>query len=559
MKAKITQLVEGSLKSLFPRHNFTYLVHVQRPDGDNFGDYTSNIALVLARAIAEVFTTTDSKVSTGEIYWTVDPNNPQRFKSPRDYALAIKEQIEQRDDVELIREIKVEGPGHINFYLSDAAYAETVAYILKEGGRYGNSMQGAGERVNNEFISANPTGPLHLGNGRGGFYSDSLARVMKKAGYDVTNEYYVNDAGEQVMKLGHSILKDSEAVYGGEYIDEIISKLEIRNSKLSVREVGERAAKHILEHLIQPIVQDTMRVHFDVWTSEKKIIEDGYVDKALGILSEKKLTFESEGALWLRTTEFGDDKDRVLVKSDGSKTYFATDAGYILNKMERGFTTFIETWGADHHGYINRFNAVARALGFTGEIHFLIVQLVKLVKDGQEVRMSKRAGNVVGIDELIEKVGHDVARFFFLMYSPDTHMNFDLGLAEERSEKNPVYYVQYAFARLSSVERKASEINLSASVEHLDLLVHPKERLLIRELMAFPELVERMAIEKTVHQLPQYAVRLADRLHSFYADCKVLDEANVALSGARLSLIGATKTVLAEALRLMGVSAPEKM
>lgn len=206
-------------------------------------------------------------------------------------------------------------------------------------------MQGAGERVNNEFISANPTGPLHLGNGRGGFYADSLARVMKKAGYDVTNEYYVNDAGEQVMKLGHSVLKDSEAVYGGEYIDEIISKLEIRNSKLSVREVGERAAKHILEHLIQPIVQDTMRVHFDVWTSEKKIIEDGYVDKALGILSEKKLTFESEGALWLRTTEFGDDKDRVLVKSDGSKTYFATDAGYILNKMERGFTTFIETWG----------------------------------------------------------------------------------------------------------------------------------------------------------------------------------------------------------------------
>jgi arginyl-tRNA synthetase len=204
-------------------------------------------------------------------------------------------------------------------------------------------------------------------------------------------------------------------------------------------------------------------VHFDVWTSEKKIIEDGYVEKALGILKEKNLTFEQDGALWLKTTEFGDDKDRVLVKSDGSKTYFASDAGYILNKMERGFTSLIETWGADHHGYIGRFKAVARALGFTGEIHFLIVQLVKLVKDGVEVRMSKRAGNVVAIDELIEKVGHDVARFFFLMYSPDTHMNFDLGLAEERSEKNPVYYVQYAFARLSSIERKAVEMNLSAS------------------------------------------------------------------------------------------------
>jgi arginyl-tRNA synthetase len=302
-----------------------------------------------------------------------------------------------------------------------------------------------------------------------------------------------------------------------------------------------------------------MRVHFDVWTSEKKIVEDGYVDKALAILSEKKLTFESEGALWLRTTEFGDDKDRVLVKSDGSKTYFASDAGYILNKMERGFTLLIETWGADHHGYISRFRAVAKALGFTGQIHFTIVQLVKLVKDGVEVRMSKRAGNVIGIDELIETVGHDVARFFFLMYSPDTHMNFDLGLAEEQSEKNPVYYIQYAFARLSSIEKKADEANIAVSTNHLALLVHPKERLVIRELMAFPELIERMASERTVHQLPQYAVRLADRLHSFYADCKVIDETNLDLSGARLALMGATKTVLAETLRLMGVSAPEKM
>ena len=380
---------------------------------------------------------------------------------------------------------------------------------------------------------------------------------MKKAGYEVTNEYYVNDAGEQVMKLGHSILKDTEAVYGGEYIDVLAERLKTETD--DVRTVGEKGAAIVLNEMIKPIVQDTMRVHFDQWTSEKKLIEDGYVDKALAILKEKNLTFEQDGALWLRTTEFGDDKDRVLVKSDGSKTYFASDAGYILNKMERGFTMLIETWGADHHGYIGRFKAVARALGFTGEIHFLIVQLVKLVKDGIEVRMSKRAGNVVAIDELIEKVGHDVARFFFLMYSPDTHMNFDLGLAEEQSDKNPVYYVQYAHARLASIERKAAEAGVSVATESLLLLVHPKERLLIRELMAFPELVERMAMEKTVHQLPQYAVRLADRLHSFYADCKVIDEADVDLSGARLALIGATKTVLGETLRLMGVSAPEKM
>lgn len=529
MKAKIALTLKQVMATLVERGDVPHFefpeIQVVRPTEESFGDYTTNIALIAAKSAG---------------------------MNPRALAECIVKELALPE----IAKTEIAGPGHINFYLSDAAYSESLAHISKEGGRYGNSMQGDGEKVNNEFISANPTGPLHLGNGRGGFYSDSLARVMKKAGYDVTNEYYVNDAGEQVMKLGHSVRKDSEAVYGGEYIDRLAERLK---DESDVRTAGEKGAVIVLEEMIKPIVQDTMRVHFDVWTSEKKLIEDGYVEKALEILKEKKLTFEQDGALWLRTTEFGDDKDRVLVKGDGSKTYFASDAGYILNKMERGFTMLIETWGADHHGYINRFRAVARALGFTGEIHFLIVQLVKLVKDGVEVRMSKRAGNVVAIDELIEKVGHDVVRFFFLMYSPDTHMNFDLGLAEERSEKNPVYYVQYAFARLASIERKAAEMGLAVSIENLNLLTHPKERLLMRELMAFPELVERMASEKTVHQLPQYAVRLADRLHSFYADCKVLDETNAELSGARLALIGATKTVLAEALRLMGVSAPEKM
>ncbi|MFA9262182.1 MAG: arginine--tRNA ligase [Undibacterium sp.] len=529
MKVKIALTLKQVMATLVERGDVPHFefpeIQVVRPTEESFGDYTTNIALIAAKPVG---------------------------MNPRALAECIVKELALPE----IAKTEIAGPGHINFYLSDAAYSESLAHILKEGSRYGNSMQGDGEKVNNEFISANPTGPLHLGNGRGGFYSDSLARVMKKAGYDVTNEYYVNDAGEQTLKLAHSVLGDSEAVYSGEYIEKLRQEI---GTALSLSATAEKASSMVLNDYIHPTVEDVMRVHFDVWTSEKKIIEDGYVDKALGILKEKKLTFEQDGALWLKTTEFGDDKDRVLVKGDGSKTYFASDAGYILNKMERGFTVLIETWGADHHGYIGRFKAVARALGFTGEIHFLIVQLVKLVKDGVEVRMSKRAGNVVAIDELIEKVGHDVARFFFLMYSPDTHMNFDLGLAEERSEKNPVYYVQYAFARLSSIERKAAEMSLKLVTDQLALLTHPKERLLMRELMAFPELVERMASEKTVHQLPQYAVRLADRLHSFYADCKVIDETNAELSGARLALIGATKTVLAEALRLMGVSAPEKM
>lgn len=530
MKAKIAREIQRVVDEHLSFSNGQTLVvdeamHITRPTEESFGDYTSNIALASSKEFA---------------------------KSPREIAEVVKKEFSLPE----IGKIEIAGPGHINFYLSDTAYADSIVHILKEGSRYGNSMQGDGEKVNNEFISANPTGPLHLGNGRGGFYADSLSRVMKKAGYDVTNEYYVNDAGEQVLKLGHSILKDSEAVYGGEYIDVLAERLK---TETDVRTAGEEGASIVLEELIKPVIQDTMRVHFDVWTSEKQLIADGYVDKALGILKEKQLTFEQDGALWLRTSQFGDDKDRVLVKSDGSKTYFASDAGYVLNKMERGYTLLIETWGADHHGYIGRFRAVAKALGFAGEIHFLIVQLVKLVKDGVEVRMSKRAGNVVAIDELIKKVGHDVARFFFLMYGADTHMNFDLGLAEERSEKNPVYYVQYAFARLSSIERKAAELNLSADVDELGLLVHPKERVLMRELLVFPELIERMATEKTVHQLPQYAVRLADRLHSFYADCKVIDEANTKLSGARLALVAATKSVLGETLRLMGVSAPEKM
>ena len=540
MKEKIEQMLRECLTRLFEQGKVGRFdlgwVALTRPTDEQFGDYTTNVALVASKE-AEM--------------------------KPRDMAELIVDNFSHP----LVAKTEIAGPGHINFYLADTAYTETLEHILKEGGRYGNSMQGDGERVNNEFISANPTGPLHLGNGRGGFYGDTLARIMKKAGYDVTNEYYVNDAGEQVVKLGHSVLEDSEAVYGGEYIQEIISNFKFQTrlpdgqvSKISVREAGEKAAQYILENMIKPVVKDVMRIHFDQWTSEKQLVEDGYIDKAIALLKEKGLTFEEEGALWLRTTQLGDDKDRVLVKSDGSKTYFASDAGYILNKMERGFTSLIETWGADHHGYIARFRAAAEALGFPKDkIHFAIVQLVRLMKDGQEVRMSKRAGNVVGIDELIETVGHDVTRFFFLMYSPDTHMNFDLGLAEERSEKNPVYYVQYAYARLSSILRKAEENSLEPSTEYLNLLTHPKEKLLMRELIAFPELIERMASEKTVHALPQYVIRLADRLHSFYADCQVIDTENIKLSSARLALIQATQAVLGETLRLIGVSAPEKM
>ena len=537
MKQQLQKKIDTALRGLQENEELPEFglpeIQVDRPKDEQFGEYTTNVALVLSKLAK---------------------------KSPMEIAELLKTKIlnQVQDGETPFQKIEVVQPGYLNFYLTQREFASVVEKILQDRQTYGDSKSGAGVRVNNEFISANPTGPLHLGNARGGFYAGSLSSVLRKAGYDVTNEYYVNDAGEQVMKLGHSVLRTSKAAYSGEYIEEIISKLELEHSSLPIREAGEKAAAHILNNMIQPTIQEMMQIHFDVWMSEKKIIEDGSVEKAIAILKAKELTFEQEGATWLRTTTFGDDKDRVLVKSDGTQTYFASDCGYILNKMERGFSVFIETWGADHHGYIGRFKAAAEALGFKGEIRFRIVQLVKVVKDGVEVRMSKRAGNVVTIDELIETVGHDVARFFFLMYAPETHMNFDLGLAEERSQKNPVYYVQYAHARLCSILRKAEEEGISDEGD-LSLLVHAKERELIRELQFFPELIETVATDFSVHKLPQYAMKIADKFHSFYDACRVIDAENKEMTKARLQLVQATKIVLAETLSLMGISAPEKM
>lgn len=534
MKERIAQMIEETLRrmqetEMLPLFDMP-VIEVIRPKDDQFGDYTSSVALVLSRLAK---------------------------KSPMEIAEKIKEQLvgnnEQKD---IFQKIEVVAPGYINFTFSQVYLAGLVKEILDRGSDYGAVNIGGGKKVNNEFISANPTGPLHLGNGRGGFFGDSLSRILRKMGFVVTNEYYVNDAGEQILKLGHSVLKDSEAVYTGEYIDQLTAN----NQQKTVKETGEWALRVVLETMIKPTLEEKMNVHFDRFVSEKKdIIEAGWVEKALAILKERGKTFEADGALWLRTTEYGDDKDRVLVKSDGVKTYFASDCGYILEKMNREFDVLVETWGADHHGYIARFKAAAQALGFSGELRFNIVQLVRLMKDGEEVRMSKRAGNVVSIDELVEKVGKDVTRFFFLMYAADTHMNFDLGLAEEQSQKNPVFYVQYAHARIASILRKASEEGLSLDTEHLELLATESERALLRELEKFPELLTLIATEYFVHRLPQYAIRLADRFHSFYNECVVVDSENKAQSGARLALITAVKTVFGETLSLLGVDAPEKM
>lgn len=537
MKEEIKKLVEGAVLEVkkaqqwpdfdMPGSSADKLeILVEYPKSEQFGDYTTNIAMILAKKIG---------------------------RNPLEIANAISLQLTARN-LQQLEKVEVVAPGYLNFYLSKKYLQGVVEKINLEKEKFGSLEIGKGVKINNEFISANPTGPLHLGNGRGGFYGDSLSRILRKAGFEVVNEYYVNDAGEQVMKLGHSVLKDDEAVYGGEYIDD----LNLKYGKLQdVREVGEKAAKEILENFIKKTVKEKMQISFDVWMSEKSLYEEGFVERAIVLLKDKGMTFEAEGALWLRTTDFGDDKDRVLIKSNGQKTYFASDCGYLLSKMERGFARFIESWGADHHGYITRFRAAARALGFSGDLKFLIVQLVKLVRDGKEVRMSKRAGNVVSIDELIAEIGHDVTRFFFLMYSPDTHMNFDLGLAKERSSKNPVFYVQYAHARICSILEKAKIAEVSK--DGMELLVHEKELSLIKELDKFPGLVAEVSESYAVNKFPQYAIKLADKFHSFYDACRVIDEENPELTKARLFLANAARIVLSETLNLIGVEAPEKM
>jgi arginyl-tRNA synthetase len=533
MKRKLEEIIQKFSAESFSSGQIDFRVDYAKEE--KFGDYTTNVAMVLARKVG---------------------------KNPMEIAETLKKELRSSKELSsFLSKIEVVMPGYINFYLAEKYLQDKVAEIIIEKENFGRSEIGQGIKINNEFISANPTGPLHLGNARGGFQGDSISRILKKAGFSVANEYYINDAGEQVLKLGHSVLKDEEAAYVGEYIDELNKKF---GTESDLRLVGEKSAKIVIEEIIKKTVTEKMQISVDIWKSEKSLYDDGSVDRAIALLKEKQLVFEKDGALWLKTTEFGDDKDRVLIKTDGQKTYFASDCGYILNKMERGFSRLIEIWGADHHGYIDRFKAAAEAMGIEkSSMTFIIVQLVRLVKDGKEVRMSKRAGNVVYIDELIEKVGHDVTRFFFLMYSPDTHMNFDLGLAEERSQKNPVFYVQYAHARICSILRKANGISEGSTfgdrMLNLELLTHEKELSLIRELNKFPELITELAQSYEVHKLPYFAIKLADKFHSFYNACKVIDEENLELTKARLNLISATRIVLAETLDLIGVSAPEKM
>ncbi|HRY82774.1 MAG TPA: arginine--tRNA ligase [Candidatus Moranbacteria bacterium] len=552
MKHEIQKFLEKAIKTL--GYDIKE-VDVDYPKNEVFGDYTTNVAMVLSKSVKKNPMTVAEEI-VAVIASEVKQSQNSKIKLKKN-EIATSPSA-PRNDENIFEKIEIAKPGYINFYLSKEYLQNKIGEINKQKNKFGESKNGKGIKVNNEFISANPTGPLHLGNGRGGFLGDVIGKILEKSGYDNVNEYYVNDAGEQVLKLGHSVAKDSEAVYAGDYIDELNKKFK---GAEDIKKIGEKSGKIILDKIIKKTVKEKMQINFDSWISEKKDLYDsGYVEKAIEKLKKKKLTYEKDGALWLETTKFGDDKDRVLVKKDGQKTYFASDCGYILNKIERKFEKIIEIWGADHHGYISRFKAATEALGFKGELKFVIVQLVRLVKDGKEARMSKRAGNIVYIDELISEVGLDAVRFFFLMYDANTHMTFDLNLAKERSEKNPVYYIQYAYARIANILAKSQKLKVKSQKSgNLSLLTHEKELNLIRELNKFPELIESISKNYEVHRLPYYAINLADKFHSFYNDCKVIDEENPELTSARLNLINAVKIVLGETLRILGVNAPDKM
>lgn len=544
IEEKIQSEIEVAVQSCFPTSKFKMTdIVVTRPDGREHGDFSTNIAFRLA----------------GELK-----------KSPKEIAEKLARAFpgDLFDKVESVN-------GFLNFYLKKSHYHQVLSDILEKKEAYANLDILKGQKVQTEFISSNPTGPLTLANGRGGFGGDVLANVFTKAGAKVEREYYVNDGGNQVKILGDAILvsaglKEAEGdVYHGGYIDDLVKKYTDTLSEYRDKpyELGYMASQDLLENLIKPSVSK-MGIRFDSWFSEKAMIDRGEVDESIANLVKYGHTKEVDGALWLKTTEAGDDKDRVLVKSDGEKTYFANDIAYHHDKFyKRHFNLVVNFWGADHHGYVGRMMAaVSKSVGTVGELKIVIFQLVRLIKDGQEFKMSKRKGTFVTMDDLLELIGgpekeaSDVARFLFLMRSFNTHMDFDLDLATERSDKNPVFYVKYAYARLSGILKKAEELKLPEA--NLELLAAPEEMELIDQMSQLSQIVASIVTfdDYPVHYLPYYAIETAKKFHQFYDKCRVIDEENLELTAARLELVRATQIVLGIVMRdLIGIDAPERM
>ncbi|MGI8316576.1 arginine--tRNA ligase [Halobacillus mangrovi] len=523
-------------------------VVLEQPKDKAHGDYATNMAMQLARVAK---------------------------KNPRAIATDLVEQFDPSKAS--IEKIEIAGPGFINFYMNNQYLTEIVPTILKDGDGYGRTDSGQGHKIQVEFVSANPTGTLHLGHARGAAVGDSLCNVLDAAGYDVSREYYINDAGNQMANLALSVQARymqalgkewdmPEDGYHGKDIIELGKKLAEEDGEKWVDvEETERLQffrEYGLKYELNKIQTDLeeFRVPFDEWFSETSLYEGGKIDSALNVLKDKGYVYEKDDATWFETTKFGDDKDRVLIKNDGTYTYLTPDIAYHKNKLDRGFNTLINIWGADHHGYIPRMKAAIQALGYEEDtLEVEIIQMVNLFQDGEKVKMSKRTGKAVTLRELMEEVGIDAMRYFFSMRSSDSHLDFDMDLARSESNENPVYYVQYAHARICTMLKQAEEKGLSSEKFDGSQLTSEKEEDLLKRLGEFPQVVADAAEKRTPHRVTQYAFDLASNLHSFYNAEKVLDEDNKARTSARIALMKAVRTTLNNALRLVGVSAPDQM
>jgi arginyl-tRNA synthetase len=538
-------------------------IEVERPRDPSHGDWATNVALKSAKAAG---------------------------RSPRDLATLIAARIAEHPD---IASVEVAGPGFINVRLAPAVFQREVERVRRERERYG-SQPSRGERVQVEFVSANPVGPMHVGHGRWAALGDSIARLLVHAGYEVEREFYVNDAGVQMdifaasvsaryMELCGREAEFPEDGYRGAYITDIAREiLEADGEVWADRTAAEREAHfkeraytQVLEHL-KRVLHD-FGVDFDVWFSERTLhapAADGgpsEIERAIARLREAGHIYEHDGAVWFRSTAFGDDKDRVLVKADGSYTYFAADVAYHWDKFGvRGFDRVIDLWGADHHGYVKRMEAACAALGYPGRLEVIIGQMVNLFRNGEVVRMSKRTGEMVTFEELLDEVGADAARYFFLRRSTDQSLDFDIGLAKQQTNENPVFYVQYAHARICSILRKAageegaSDVDALAErlIPHdvdLTLLSEEAELALLRKIAEFPEVAASAAEGRAPHRVTRYAEDLATAFHQFYTVCRVVDPEAPGLTAARLALCDSTRLAIAAALGLLGVSAPVRM
>ncbi len=549
VKSILAVALEAAVKEVYGLESAPEILSTPDP---KLGDFSTNIAMQLAREVKKA---------------------PRQVAESLVAALGLPEGLLDR--------LELAGPGFINFYIAQTHYAQGLQEVLAAPEQFGRSSANAGKRANVEYVSANPTGPVHMGNARGGAVGDALCNLLEATGWQVDREYYINDAwdGTQMTMLGQSVqaryrqllgqeVEFPEKGYQGDYITELAQQL-LEEHGPGLLDLPEAECHRRFQELSRKTLVDqqvidlsAFGINFDRWYREQSLYDEGALEVVVDRLKASGWTYELDGALWLKSTHFGDDKDRVLVRQDGRPAYIAADLAYHMDKFERGYDLLVDVWGPHHHGYTQRVEAGIAALGFeAAKLHFLIYQIVRLFDGGEMVKMSKRAGDLVSMASVLEDIGADATRFFFLMRAADSHLDFDLALARKQSDENPVYYVQYAHARLCSLEKEAGNRGIAieeATLEQLSLLREPSELALMKLLLELPILIEDATRLFTPHRLTHYSLAVADAFHRFYQQCPILP-AEPELRTGRFGLARATKAVLRQVLALIGVSAPEQM